>query len=248
MNMIGLPNHVKKAHEVGMDIMGATGYEAAGHTGEVGTIVAIPQIVDACRGLTSPLTKGPVHVVAAGGIYDGRTLAAVLNLGAEGAWVGTRLLASHESSPVKKADHMRNIIRAKSTDTVRTLIYSGRPLRVYKTEYVQSWENDSTKRMEIDRLTSSGVVPFRQDYKENVKAKSLAGDVGFEKGWSVAKNHRNLMGQASAAITSIKPAREIVEEMVADAAVILKGSGAKVTMLPDEPEIPDVEEEMVKVP
>merc|ERR1719409_539488 len=164
MNMVGIPAHVQKACDVGMDIMCATGYEAGGHVGEVGTLVLTPQIVDACKGKTSPLTGGPISVVAAGGIHDGRTLAAVLSLGAEAAWIGTRFLASVESTPVKKADHMRNIINAKATDTVRTLIYSGRPLRVYKTEYVQSWENDATRRGQIEKLTSSGTVPFRQDY------------------------------------------------------------------------------------
>ena len=68
-----------------------------GHTGAIATSVLIPQCVDACRGRTSPLHGGPVHVLAAGGVYDGRGLAAALAWGAVGAWVGTRFICAAES-------------------------------------------------------------------------------------------------------------------------------------------------------
>jgi len=231
-----------------MDIMWATGYEAGGHVGEVGTLVLVPQIVDACRGLTSPLHKGPINVVAAGGIHDGRTLAASLSLGAEGAWVGTRLLASTESTPVAALQHKRHIVRSRPTDTVRTLIYSGRPLRVFKTDYVQSWEADADRRAEIDRLTSTGIIPFQHDGKEAQSTGRTAGQIGFEEGWSVAKNHRFLMGQASASITSIRPAKEIVETMVADALEVMKGHGSLIRTLDEEELVPEIDEPLVPRP
>jgi len=209
--------------------------------------VLIPQVVDACRGLTSPLHKGPINVVAAGGIYDGRTLAAVLSLGAEGAWVGTRLLASTESTPVAARDHKRLIVQAQPTDTLRTLIYSGRPLRVFKTDYVKSWESNSSKRAEIDQLTANGRIPFQHDRKEHEKAGMTAGDMGHEKGWSVAKHHRFLMGQASGAITSIRPAKEIVETMVKDAVRVIQGHSSLIKSKPDEPEY-EISEPVVKKP
>merc|ERR1719282_570441 len=238
--MIGLPSHVKKAHEVGMDIMGGTGHEAGGHVGEVATLVLIPQIVDACRGLTSPLTKGPVHVVAAGGIHDGRTLAAVLNLGAEAAWVGTRLLASREPTPVKGLEHKKQIVAAKPTDTVRTLVYSGRPNRMYKTDYLKDWETN--RKSEIERLTADGVIPFQADWKKHEDAGTLASQIGHEKGFSVAANHRFLMGQCSAAITSIKPSKVIIEEMMTEAIDVLKGRATTVKALPDAGPPPAIDE------
>lgn len=246
MNMIGLPNHVKKAHEVGMDIMGATGYEAAGHTGEVGTLVAIPQIVDACRGLTSPLTKGPVHVVAAGGIYDGRTLAAVLSLGAEAAWVGTRLLASTESSPVKALEHKKTIVAAKPTDTVRSLVYSGRPNRMYKIDYLKDWEIN--RKGEIEELTANGIIPFQADWKKHEEAGTLAAQIGYEKGFSVADKHRFLMGQCSAAITSIKSSKEIIEGMMEEAVEVLKNRSSLIKKLPPAEPLPRIDEPVVLKP
>merc|ERR1719215_1437219 len=89
--MIGAPHHVAKALEVGMDIVCAQGTEAGGHTGPIATMPLVPQIVDACRGHKS-FFGGDVLVVAAGGIYDGRGLAASLALGAAGVWVGARVM------------------------------------------------------------------------------------------------------------------------------------------------------------
>ena len=81
----------------GADVLCAQGGEGGGHTGDVPTSVLIPGVVDACRGHTSPLHGGPVHVVCGGGIHDGRGLAAALSLGAEAVWVGTRFITAEES-------------------------------------------------------------------------------------------------------------------------------------------------------
>lgn len=244
MGLVGLPNHVKKAHDVGCDLFGATGYEAGGHVGEVGTLVLIPQIVDACRGLKSPLHKGPVNVIAAGGIHDGRTLAAVLSLGAEGAWVGTRLLASQESTPVKGLEHKKHIVAAKPTDTVRTLVMSGRPNRMFKTDYIKDWETN--RKGEIETLTADGTIPFQHDWRKHESAGTLASQVGYEKGFSVAANHRFLMGQCSALITSILPAKEIIESMVGDAIHIMQGHSTIIKTLPRSAPLPEIEELEVK--
>jgi NAD(P)H-dependent flavin oxidoreductase YrpB (nitropropane dioxygenase family) len=69
MNMVGSPKHVKKALAVGIDLICAQGGEGGGHTGDIGTSVLIPAVVDICKGHKSPLTGEPVYVVAAGGIY-----------------------------------------------------------------------------------------------------------------------------------------------------------------------------------
>ena len=83
--MVGLPSQVEQAAEAGID-MCASGYEAGGHVDGVGTLPLMPQIVDARGVKTSSLTGGPMNVVAACGIHDGRTLSAVISLGAEDAW------------------------------------------------------------------------------------------------------------------------------------------------------------------
>lgn len=72
MNMVGSPRNAEKALDAGVDIICAQGTEGGGHTGEIGTGVLIPQVVDMCRGRLSPISGKQVPVVAAGGIYDGR--------------------------------------------------------------------------------------------------------------------------------------------------------------------------------
>lgn len=89
--------HVHKACQAGADIICAQGGEAGGHTGDISTTVLIPACADICRQYKSPLTGKPVVLVAAGGINDGRSVAAALMLGASGVWVGTRFIPSVES-------------------------------------------------------------------------------------------------------------------------------------------------------
>merc|ERR1719424_2332212 len=88
MNMCGHPHHVEKALEAGVDMICAQGTEGGGHTGEVATTVLLPMCVDACRGKLSPLTGEDIIVVAGGGMYNGRSLAAALSFGCGGVWVG----------------------------------------------------------------------------------------------------------------------------------------------------------------
>merc|ERR1712110_872326 len=140
MNMIGAVKHVDKALASGVDIICAQGGEGGGHTGDVATSILLPKVVDAARGKISPLTGEPVLVVGAGGIFDGRGLAAALAMGCSGVWVGTRFIASEEAGA--GPFHKRRVINADYSDTVRTTIYSGRPMRVIKTPYVLDWEDN----------------------------------------------------------------------------------------------------------
>lgn len=93
--------------------------------------------MDACKNAKSPLTGEPVMVIAAGGIADGRGLAASLSYGAAGVWVGTRFVASDEAGAPPK--HKELVVTAGYDDTARTLIYSGRPMSVRRTPYVAQW-------------------------------------------------------------------------------------------------------------
>ncbi|EAU34481.1 conserved hypothetical protein [Aspergillus terreus NIH2624] len=97
MNMVGAPKHAEKALKLGVDIVCAQGGEGGGHTGDIPFSVLVPAVVDVAKKYTSPLTGKPAMVVAAGGVNDGRSLAASLALGAVGVWVGTRFVASVES-------------------------------------------------------------------------------------------------------------------------------------------------------
>jgi len=203
MNMIGHPKHVKKALDQGVDIICAQGGEGGGHTGDTPFSVLIPAVVDICKDAKSPLTGEPIIVVAAGGIADGRSLAAALSYGASGVWVGTRFVASIESAAPPL--HKELVVSAGYDDTVKTLVYSGRPLHVRKTEYVRNWEE--YRRQEILELIAMGKIPHEVEMGKHPE-KSLEGRM-----W--------LMGKVAASIKDIKPAKEIVDELVTTAAKTL---------------------------
>ena len=92
MNMIGHPKHVPKCLALGVDLICAQGGEGGGHTGDVPTSVLIPTVANMCKGKTSPMSGKPVQVVAAGGIFNGQSLASAMALGATAVWVGTRFI------------------------------------------------------------------------------------------------------------------------------------------------------------
>lgn len=166
MNMIGAPKHVAKALAAGVDLICAQGGEGGGHTGDVATSILIPKVVDLCRGHRSPLTGGPVYVVAAGGIFDGRGLAMALSLGAQAVWVGTRFICAQEAGAPKR--HQEAVLKASYHDTVRTVIYTGRPMRVLKTPYISEWEEN--KRDKMKELTAKGKIPVYADAEERIEA------------------------------------------------------------------------------
>lgn len=122
--MIGHPKHVAKAVAAGADIICAQGGEGGGHTGNVPTSILIPAVVDLCKNTKSPLTGKPVTVVAAGGIYNGKSLAASLMMGAEAVWVGTRFILADEAGAPKA--HQEAVRTAGFDDTVRTIIFTVR--------------------------------------------------------------------------------------------------------------------------
>merc|ERR1719433_2635064 len=157
--MIGAVKHVKKALDAGVDIICAQGGEGGGHTGDIPTSILLPMVVEACRGKQSPLTGGPVLVFGAGGIFDGRGLAAALSMGCSGVWVGTRFIASDEAGagPI----HKKRVVSADYGDTIRTIIYSGRPMRVFKTPY--NVEMEEKRQHEIQEMQNMGIPAFVKD-------------------------------------------------------------------------------------
>ncbi|KAJ7093194.1 2-nitropropane dioxygenase [Mycena epipterygia] len=199
MNMIGHPKHVAKALAQGVDIICAQGGEGGGHTGDTAFSILIPTVVDLCKNAKSPLTGEPIIVVAAGGIADGRGLAASLAYGASGVWVGTRFVASEEAGANKT--HKQMVVTAGYDDVARTIIYTGRPMSVRKTPYVNEWE--TARKVEQDKLIAAGSIPHEIELAKN-PGRSIEGMA-----W--------LMGKVAASINDIKPAKDIVDELVTTA-------------------------------
>ncbi|KAF7365732.1 NMO domain-containing protein [Mycena venus] len=204
MNMVGHPKHVPKALAAGVDLICAQAGEGGGHTGDIPASILIPACVDAVKGHKSPLTGKPVYVIGAGAVYDGRGLAANLIWGAEAVWVGTRFVASVEAGVPKM--HKDLIVKAGYEDAITTLIFTGRPVRLYKTPYVDDW--NTNRQSEIKELTGKGLLPHEVELQKHPE-KSVEG-----RPW--------LMGRVSALIHEVLPAKVIVDNMVRDAAAQLQ--------------------------
>ncbi len=128
--LAGKAEHARRQVASGVDIVVAQGYEAGGHTGEIGSMVLVPEIVDA--------VGAGVPVLAAGGIGSGRQIAAALALGAVGVWMGSAWLVTQEYA-VGGAALRTALLNATSSDTVRSRIYSGKPARLLKNKWTQAW-------------------------------------------------------------------------------------------------------------
>ncbi|MDA3648695.1 nitronate monooxygenase family protein [Saccharopolyspora indica] len=130
--LAGKAEHAVRHVDNGVDIVVAQGHEAGGHTGEIATMVLVPEVVDAV-GARAP-------VLAAGGIGSGRQAAAALALGAAGAWMGSYWLATTEYQQLPgNAVTQRALLEAGSSDTVRSRIYTGKPARLLKTRWTDAW-------------------------------------------------------------------------------------------------------------
>jgi NAD(P)H-dependent flavin oxidoreductase YrpB (nitropropane dioxygenase family) len=138
--LAGSAKHAQRHVENGVDIVVAQGHEAGGHTGEIGSMVLWPEIIDELRAVGH---KTPV--LAAGGIGTGRQVAAALALGAQGVWMGSAFLTAAEydlghRKPGGVSTIQEALLRANSSDTVRRRIYTGKPARLLKTKWTDAWD------------------------------------------------------------------------------------------------------------
>jgi len=196
MKVLGIAGNAKNAGRIardGADLVVAQGHEAGGHTGRVGSMALWPQAIDAAA---------PTPVLAAGGIGDGRGLAAALAMGCAGVWVGTRFLASVEGGALDI--QKQAIVNARDEDTRRTTIYTGKTSRATYNRFHDLWEESGLEPLPFPAqvLLASAVVDMF----------NRAGNVEYVGPFA---------GQVSGLIHEVKPAGRIVEDMVEEAADIL---------------------------
>ena len=197
--ILSLVGTVKAARQVaadGADYVVAQGTEAGGHTGRIGTLALLPQVIEAVA---------PTPVIAAGGIAGGRALAGVLAIGAEAAWCGTVFLVSEEANQPDL--QKQRILEAAAEDTIVTRLYSGKTMRNISNPLIEAWEREG-----LQALPMGAQAILIRDLAHSIRAAGRH------------ELLMNAAGQTAGMLTKQRPAAEILREMVAEAAEIL-GAG-----------------------
>ncbi|MAE94631.1 MAG: monooxygenase [Deltaproteobacteria bacterium] len=194
IGLIGATRQARRVLEMGADMVVAQGYDAAGHTGAMGTFSIVPEVVD---------IAGDKPVIAAGGVTTGSHLAAALCLGASGVWTGTVWLAAEESDvdPLVK----QRILQATGDDTTRTACISGKTMRVLKCPWTEEWGKEEAPAA----LASPFQMLLSSDYLQAANDSRRA-DLMTE-----------AVGQGVAFVDGPKPVGEILHGMVDEAGAIL---------------------------
>jgi enoyl-[acyl-carrier protein] reductase II len=194
-SMCGKVRHALNALASGVDFVVAQGTEAGGHTGTVATMALVPQVVDA--------VGANIPVVAAGGLYDGRGLAASLALGADGVWIGTRFIATPEARAVR--GYKEALLATPEDGTVVSRSYTGKTCRVVRNEWTNYYDTHPEE-----------LQPFPAQAIRSMKAG--ANHLGAPDGTEVDERREFMpCGQGVGAIDSLIPAGELVSTMVAEA-------------------------------
>jgi enoyl-[acyl-carrier protein] reductase II len=205
VNMCGKVRHAINAVEAGCDIVVAQGTEAGGHTGQVATMPLVPQIVDA--------VGDRVPVVAAGGIFDGRGLAAALSLGADGVWIGTRFIATPEARAV--IGYKDTLLALPEDGTTVSRAYTGKTCRVVRNEYTRYFDEHPE---ELQPFPAQYARSLRDGVSHLGMSESAEGIDPDREFWPA--------GQGAGAITSLVPAGDLVRQFVADAEAVLERLGS----------------------
>lgn len=190
--LVGTVEHARRQKDAGVDLVVAQGYEAGGHTGTISTMVLVPQVVDAVS---------PTPVLAAGGIAEGRQMAAALALGAKGVWCGSVWLTTQEAEthPVVK----EKMIAASSGDTVRSRALTGKPARQLATAWTKEWEapdNPDPLPLPLQSLLiAEAQSRINRSAASNPGAHELV---------------NYFVGQVVGQLDRVRPARQVVQEMV----------------------------------
>ncbi len=191
--LAGKAQHAERHVNAGVDVIVAQGYEAGGHTGEIGTMVLIPEIVDAVA---------PVPVLGAGGIGRGRQMAAAMALGAQGVWCGSVWLTTEEAEthPVVK----QKFLAATSADTIRSRSRTGKHARQLKSAWTEEWDNADTPEplgmpMQPVLINEAIIRIDRAAYRAGTGAEKLA---------------NYFVGQIVGAMNVSKPAAQVVYDMI----------------------------------
>ncbi len=204
--LVGTAEHARRQRAAGVDLIVAQGTEAGGHTGTISTMVLVPEVVRAVA---------PVPVLAAGGIVTGAQMAAAMALGAQGVWCGSVWLTTEEAETdpsVKK-----KMLAASSANTVRSRSLTGKPARMLRSAWTDEWENDQAPAPLPMPLQTMLTASAQQRINRNAGA-----------GGSGAQELATyFVGQGVGLMDRVRPARQVVEQMVADYLAVAENFAAQ---------------------
>ena len=191
--LAGRAAHAERHVAAGVDLIVAQGYEAGGHTGEVGSMVLIPEVVDAVA---------PVPVLGAGGIGRGRQMAAAMALGAQGAWCGSVWLTTEEAEthPAVK----QKFLAAGSSDTERSRTITGKPARMLRSAWTEEW----------NRADTPDPLPMPLQIMLTGEPRRRIDRVAHHPGSGAEKLTNYFVGQIVGAMNQSLPTRQVVYNLV----------------------------------
>jgi nitronate monooxygenase len=199
ISLVGTVRAARQVAEGGADFVVAQGTEAGGHTGRIGTLALLPQVMDAVS---------PVPTIAAGGIASGRALAGAIAMGAVGGWVGSAFLVSDEANQPDL--QKQRIIDAAAEDTIVTRLYSGKTMRNIKNPLIEAWEASGLHALPMG-MQGLLIRDLQYSIEQAGRHELLM----------------NAAGQTAGMLNEKRPAGAILEEMVAEAADVLSNGLAK---------------------
>jgi NAD(P)H-dependent flavin oxidoreductase YrpB (nitropropane dioxygenase family) len=193
--LAGTTKHAQQHAAAGVDLIVAQGTEAGGHTGQVATMVLVPDVVDAVA---------PVPVLAAGGIARGRQIAAAMALGAEGVWCGSVWLTTEEAETLPAVRD--KFLAASSSDTVRSRSLTGKPARMLRTAWTEEWErSDSPDPLGMPLQSALIGDPQRRINRAAAHADTNARELATY-----------FVGQVVGSMNKVQPTASVVLEMVSE--------------------------------
>lgn len=196
MGVAGQTRHARKLVDGGVDAVVAQGHDGGGHNSPIGTLALLPQVVDE--------VAGAVPVIGAGGISDGRGIAAALVLGCSGVWIGTRFLATPESEiPTFQKEA---IVAARDKDTLVSKSVTGKPARMIRGSWAEQFEHGRMQALPMP-LQSMVAGPV-------MAAAMVEGRADVWPGFA---------GQGAGMVDAIKPAADVMADLVAEAVAALDG-------------------------
>lgn len=191
--LVGKVEHARRQAAAGVDLIVAQGHEAGGHTGEITTMVLTPQVADAVA---------PIPVLAAGGIADGRQIAAAIALGAAGVWTGSVWLMTEESET--DATVREKFAAASSADTMRSRVRTGKLARQLRSAWHDEWESAG----------SPGALPMPLMEMISDSAFQKIGQAAAAGSPEAYSLQSYFVGQAVGMLGSVRPAAEVVYSMI----------------------------------